>query len=40
MLDGGFEKANLGLQQIQIGSHDRVVAQGSSPQVRTSRCIR
>ena len=28
MLDGGFEKANLGLQQIQIGSRDRVVAQG------------
>src|SRR4029077_10876559 len=28
MLNGGFEKANLGLQQIQIGSRDRVVAQG------------
>src|ERR1700720_1497553 len=34
MLDGGFQKTNLGLQQIEIGSPDRVVAQGhllSSP---------
>src|SRR6185437_1998211 len=34
MLDGGLQKANLGLQQIDIGSRDRVVAQGrllSSP---------
>ena len=28
MLDGGFEKANLGLQQIQIGSRDRIIGQG------------
>src|SRR5262249_51485351 len=28
MLDGGFQKANLGLQQIEIRSPDRVVAQG------------
>jgi hypothetical protein len=28
MLDGAFEKANLGLKQKQIGSHNRVVAQG------------
>src|SRR4051794_30367463 len=36
MLDGCFEKANLGLQQIEIGSSDRVVAQIhllSSPKV-------
>jgi hypothetical protein len=34
MLDGGLEKANFGLQQIEIGSPDRVIAQGhllSSP---------
>jgi hypothetical protein len=28
MLDGGLQKANLGPQQIEIGSPDRVVAQG------------
>jgi hypothetical protein len=28
MLDGSLQKANLGLQQIEIGSPDRVVAQG------------
>src|SRR5262249_39298176 len=28
VLNGGFEKANLWLEQVQIGSRDRVVAQG------------
>jgi hypothetical protein len=28
MLDGGFQKANLGLQQIEIRSPVRVVAHG------------
>jgi hypothetical protein len=28
MLDGSLQKSNLGLQQIDIGSPDQVVAQG------------
>src|ERR1700688_4442943 len=28
MLDGGLQKANLGLQHVEPGSSDRVVAQG------------